>query len=228
MRPDAHRWLRPDAMRFLVPGTDPAKIFPALDRKFNPNQPRVPAGSPDGGQWTDGGGSPGSPDGWQWLDGDGNADVELVQYRSEGSPVDLLEERELGGHAVERHVGRSDTSLLNAVDGAVDYARRNGDSTEGLRESSFPSLEAANKLVNSTLSQNRDRLERVINGESPRESLNAEFLSPTGREAYSRNDRSRTVLSDTYGVRVVVVPDATVSKGYRVDTAYPINLNRRR
>lgn len=54
MRPDAHRWLRPDAMRFLVPGSDPTKIFPALDRKFNPNQSRVPAGSPDGGQWTDG------------------------------------------------------------------------------------------------------------------------------------------------------------------------------
>lgn len=26
----------------------------ALDRAFNPNQPRVPAGSPDGGQWTGG------------------------------------------------------------------------------------------------------------------------------------------------------------------------------
>lgn len=26
----------------------------ALDRAFNPNQPRVPAGRPDGGQWTDG------------------------------------------------------------------------------------------------------------------------------------------------------------------------------
>ncbi len=25
-----------------------------LDRAFNPNQPRVPAGRPDGGQWTDG------------------------------------------------------------------------------------------------------------------------------------------------------------------------------
>lgn len=54
MRPDAHRWLRPDAARFLAPGIDPASAFPALDRKFNPNQPRVPAGNPDGGQWTDG------------------------------------------------------------------------------------------------------------------------------------------------------------------------------
>lgn len=49
MRPDAYRWLRPDAMRFLVPGSDSAKIFPALDRKFNPSQPRIPAGSPTAG-----------------------------------------------------------------------------------------------------------------------------------------------------------------------------------
>ncbi|MGN6311124.1 MAG: hypothetical protein ACTHNN_16415 [Xanthobacteraceae bacterium] len=106
MRPDAYRWLRPDATRFLVPGVDPASVFPALDRKFNPNQPRVPAGNHDGGQWTDGGGSAGGPDGWQWPDGDGSAGIELVQYRSEGLPVDLLEERDLGGHTIERHVGR--------------------------------------------------------------------------------------------------------------------------
>ena len=28
-----------------------------LRRKYSPDQPRVPAGNPDGGQWTDGGGS---------------------------------------------------------------------------------------------------------------------------------------------------------------------------
>lgn len=228
MRPDAYRWLRPDATRYLVPGSDPAKIFPAFDRKFNPNQPRVPAGSPDGGQWTDGGGRAGGPDGWHWLDGDGNADLELVQYRSERLPVDLLEERGLGGHTIERHVGRSDASLLNAVNGAVDYARRNGDSTVGLTESSFSSLEAANKLVNATIARNRDKLQSVVDGELPKASLDAEFSSPTGREAYSRNERSQTVLSDTYGVKVVVVRDRTASKRYRVDTAFPTNLNRGR
>ena len=56
MRSDAHRWIRPDAARFLTPGTDPASIYPALEHKYSPNQPRVPAGNPDGGQWTDGGG----------------------------------------------------------------------------------------------------------------------------------------------------------------------------
>jgi hypothetical protein len=57
MLPDAARWVRPDAARFLAPGTRTIDAFPALDRKFNPNQPRVPAGNPDGGQWADGGGS---------------------------------------------------------------------------------------------------------------------------------------------------------------------------
>jgi len=28
-------------------------------KAFDPNQPRVPAGNPDGGQWTDGGGGSG-------------------------------------------------------------------------------------------------------------------------------------------------------------------------
>ncbi|OPH83518.1 hypothetical protein [Nitrobacter vulgaris] len=50
------RWIRPDAARFLAPGIDPRDVYPALQRKFNPDQPRVPAGNPDGGQWTDGGG----------------------------------------------------------------------------------------------------------------------------------------------------------------------------
>ncbi|ABA04426.1 hypothetical protein Nwi_1164 [Nitrobacter winogradskyi Nb-255] len=49
MRPDAYRWIRPDAVRFLAPGTDPREVYPALQRKFNPDQPRVPAGNPDAG-----------------------------------------------------------------------------------------------------------------------------------------------------------------------------------
>jgi hypothetical protein len=33
----------------------------SLSRKYDPNQPRVPVGNPDGGQWTDGDGGPASP-----------------------------------------------------------------------------------------------------------------------------------------------------------------------
>jgi hypothetical protein len=208
MRPDAYRWIRPDAARFLIPGTDPRDVFPALQRKFNPDQPRVPAGNPDGGQWTDGGGG-----------------LEQIQYRPERRPIDLLEERNLGGHAIERHVGRSDASLLNAVNDAASYARRNG-WANGLREGSFPSLEAANKLVNSTVARNPDKVDKVVNGISGKENLDAVFGSPTGSEAYAATERSQPYIRETYGVRVVIVPDRRSEKGYRVETAFPQNLGR--
>ncbi len=46
LRPDAHRWWRPEHIRFDKPSD--------LDRKYSSDQPRVPAGNPDGGQWTSG------------------------------------------------------------------------------------------------------------------------------------------------------------------------------
>jgi hypothetical protein len=39
------RWTRHDAWRFLPPSQ-------RFEVKFDPNQPRVPTGSPEGGQWT--------------------------------------------------------------------------------------------------------------------------------------------------------------------------------
>lgn len=60
LRPDAARWVRSDAARFFPPGADVDKAFPALARKYNPNQPRVPAGNSDGGRWTDDGAGGGS------------------------------------------------------------------------------------------------------------------------------------------------------------------------
>lgn len=57
-RPDARRFVRPDAERWLRDGGlyfDSLTPLDALTGKanFDPNQPRVPAGNPDGGQWTD-------------------------------------------------------------------------------------------------------------------------------------------------------------------------------
>ncbi len=41
------RWLRPDADRWLKPGW---RHPVSGEVKYDPNQPRVPAGNPDGGQ----------------------------------------------------------------------------------------------------------------------------------------------------------------------------------
>ncbi|MEW6451166.1 MAG: hypothetical protein AB1490_10980 [Pseudomonadota bacterium] len=58
VRNDAGRYMRPDAFRWLPPGSVDAG---AAERKYRADQARVPAGEPDGGQWTDedGGGGEG-------------------------------------------------------------------------------------------------------------------------------------------------------------------------
>ena len=55
MRPDADRFLRPDWRRFWNAGreNDPLyRFYESIERKYDPAQPRVPVGSPNGGQWT--------------------------------------------------------------------------------------------------------------------------------------------------------------------------------
>jgi hypothetical protein len=66
-RHDAHRFLRPDWQRYVQPGSELAKLSEQIERKYRPDQPRVPAGVREGGQWTDdsgtnGGSSHGSRD----------------------------------------------------------------------------------------------------------------------------------------------------------------------
>lgn len=56
------RWMRPDASvdqagrrALSFSGGDLARVYPALEGKYNPNQPRVPAGSGrESGRWTSG------------------------------------------------------------------------------------------------------------------------------------------------------------------------------
>jgi hypothetical protein len=153
------------------------------------------------------------------------AQTRINELAGRARSVELLQERELGGHVIERHI-TSRQAAVNSLRDRIDYARRNGGSTDDMRESSFTSLEAADKLVNATVSEHPDQVNRVVSGLSPKESLHKEFETPTGFEAYARNETSRIILSDTYTVRVVIVPDGRVAKGFRVDTAFPTNLRR--
>lgn len=54
MRPDAHRFVRPDWRRYVAPDSDVAALYAGYERKYSPDQPRVPAGSREGGRWTSG------------------------------------------------------------------------------------------------------------------------------------------------------------------------------
>jgi hypothetical protein len=97
--------------------------------------------------------------------------------------------------------------------GIVERARR--------RWGSFPSLEAANRLVNSALAQNQQLVEMVASGRLQREFITAQFSSRTGIEAYAPSIRAQHYIRDTYGVGVVIVHDPRSRNGFTVQTAYP-------
>ena len=59
MRYDAYKFIRPDWRRHVKPGSELAAIYEIYERKYRPDQARVPSGSRDGGQWTDEGGGAG-------------------------------------------------------------------------------------------------------------------------------------------------------------------------
>lgn len=179
---------------------------------FDPNQPRVPAGVPEGGQWTDADGPYGRP---------------LLDLREFEGP---------SGHAIARHVGKSPEALKRRI---IDSQRRVGMTTIFLPAvSSFPSLEAANKLVRSTLADPRNKpiVDAVAAGDiSSRKVLEKTFASKTGIQAYvpranmppritfrRRIKPLKPRVRDTYSVRVVIVHDPAQRCGFRIITAFPI------
>jgi hypothetical protein len=205
-----------------------------FQQKYSPNQSRVPAGNPDGGQWASGGGAsggaPASGSDGQVLS-DENPDpirpgARYAQNEPSGHPIDLREEQQLGGHAIEGHVGKSQQFLLNRARELALSAERKGDFFQGFRVGSFSSLEAANKLVNATIAQNPAKIERITSGQSPREELVGRLDSITGYEAYMRNERAQPYIRETDGVVVVAIPDRRAAKGYRVDSAFPVRFGR--
>ena len=174
-------------------------------KRFNPGQPRVPLGSGrESGRWSGGSGS-------------GASSLQLVS--DAGRAVDLVDEEGRGGHAVKKHVGKSEEFLLNRVRTEV---YRIGMFTIGLETAgTFTSLEAANKLVNSTLSDNAATVAKVVAGELDHARLDKLFEAATGFEAYRRNDRSQAYIRSTDSVRVIIVHDKSSPNGFRVITAFP-------
>src|SRR5687768_5067706 len=78
----------------------------ALKAGFDPNQPRVPPGRPEGGHWTRVGGGV-----------QGEAPVRLAQGPTRRRyTVNLLEEEARGGHAIRDHVRKTDEDLIAVLD----------------------------------------------------------------------------------------------------------------
>ena len=142
------------------------------------------------------------------------SEIRASSIRRPGYPIDLLEQDSLGGHIYEEHVGKSDQYLRNRVR-----------SKELPAAGSFTSVEAANKLINSTVSaiENQTAVDSVARGALSRKTLDYDFSRPTGYEAFARSPRSEPEMRATYGVRVVIEHDACSLSGFRVVTAFPRN-----
>jgi len=114
------------------------------------------------------------------------------------------------------------SALAERVQREADAVVERGDQFRGLSIGSFPSLDAATKLVNSTISQNSDAVEKFLRGSETIETVEKRFEAPTGYEAYLERRNAQPYMRDTYGVRVIILRDSGSSKGYNVRTAFPI------
>lgn len=241
-RGDAARWVRPDAARWFKPGVDLRGVFPALAHKaFNPNQPRVPAGRPDGGQWTDEEGAPGSglatPMG-EINFGDisseiGSLGLSEIRPRESGQEVGIqlvgdpptMPDRLLNQHILRNHVGQSDEELTTRI--RQNQLRGLFISIGMERNGSFESEENARDYIRRTLELNPDTVQQVSSGQQREAFLSERFGEGTGREAVLDRETDEIRVRKTFNVGVAIANDPRSPAGYRVITAYPRNYNPR-
>jgi HK97 family phage prohead protease len=201
----------------------------ALEQRYAPDQPRVPAGSPEGGRWTSGGGSgaAGSPSSndvaLNNLPGAVSDAIDSIVTRIQERffNVDLAEDEAQGGHPLSRHGLRSPEKL-------IERANRNRLRLGPVgrwedRVGSFSSFAAANSFVNAALSKNAALVDEVISGKRSAAVIKVWFDRETGYESYRDGFRAPVVIRPTTGVLVVIRQAARLKKGFLVYTAYPIN-----
>jgi hypothetical protein len=230
----AERKRRADIARERVKAAFLRGDFAARNKaNFNPDQPRDELG-----RWTSEGGASAPPSG-ETDDqnvGAGNDDPRILldapvdglfepgaqlaqDDTARRSPVDLREEEARGGHTVSAHVNRSPEALKAQVQEKFDENPNRVD----VRSGSFSSVDAANKLVNATLAQNRATVDQVAAGARSEAVVHAQFNSVTGIEAVGPNIRSEIYFRQTNGVGVMIRHDDYSPRGYSVFTAFPSN-----
>jgi len=162
-----------------------AATMQALLRKanFNPAQPRIPAGAPGGGRWTDG--------------------LLLPASDRPMSHIDLRqEEGKHGAHTIRNHVRKTDSELVARMGPPAKWWQpvklgvyRNG---------SFFSLEDANTYVNETLRLHEDTVAKVADGAPENAFLKLRVGRRIGREAFRTDPYSEPVVRHAYEVGVYI------------------------
>jgi len=153
-------------------------------------------------------------------DGDAqNSSPAIIPVQSDGSGryfIDLAQEEVLGGHTIQEHVGKSDEYLKNRVNDFQNENRK-----PPFYAGTFTSIGAATKLVNATIAKYPTTVAAVASGLMSYATLDASFGSPTGQQAIGLSNSGSPYMDDTYGVKVIIVYDPNLLRGFKVHTAYP-------
>ncbi len=224
--------------------------------RYAPNQPRAPAGSPQGGQWTTGGGGGGGglTGSVGFLDDaagvadsvDGAADQIALNIDPSvvgdalATPVaeddterryriNLQEEESNYGHTLKKHAEKTDQDLLKRIESERRIRRTPlGTWVDYLPAvGTFDSKESANDFVNRVLEWNKEKIDQLIAGKIENLTLNWIFGFRTGKEAFLQTGLSKPIIRWTFGVRVILTRDPKWKRGYRVRTAFPFNPDAR-
>jgi hypothetical protein len=234
-RSDAYRLFL--AEELLDTGMSPAALMKGLGfdpprrdlAKYSPNQPRVPAGNGrNSGRWGSGGANSSTNNVQTALNvdprfaSDARPDVTLAQ--GAGYPVDLAEQEQQGGHTIERHVAKSEDYLIRRSESSREIIGR---LDKWAAFGSFTSLQAAGKLVNSTIADNQQIVDQVAapedQGGLDQAEIEKTFIQPTGYESYAPSGGAKFQIRDTFSVKVIIRHDENTKSGYRVVTSFPFN-----
>lgn len=119
----------------------------------------------------------------------------------------LQAHEDVGGHLIERHVGKSEQWLLDRVN------RENISAA-----SSFRDLPEAEHFVSATIAEHQDRVDAWAEGQGGnRLVIDATFDASTGISV----KRGDTAAEDVFSVRLVLERSNALDIGYRIVTGYP-------
>nr|WP_257644090.1 RNase A-like domain-containing protein [Luteimonas salinisoli] len=119
----------------------------------------------------------------------------------------LQAHEDAGGHLIERHVGKSEQSLLERVRSENISAA-----------SSFRDLPEAEHFVAETLGEHGDRIDAWLDGAGGnRLVVDARFDASTGISVA----RGESEAVDVFSVRLVLERSERLDIGYRIVTGYP-------
>lgn len=119
----------------------------------------------------------------------------------------LIFHENLGGHAIRRHVGKTDAQLLARFDSEPRV----------LASSTFTDMKTADWAIGNGIAANQDKISNFMAGSDSRIVLNHESSTNIGRVI----NKGQTKSVDSNKIVIVIDKNPLMPNGYRIQTAYP-------